>query len=587
MTPKEPADEPTAGHVVLGGKYVLGDILGTGGTYTVYEATRLPGVSDETGDETGDETADGSGDAPALLVKVLHPHLVDDEAARASLAREVAASDLMDHPGVAKVLDTGEDEVAGANVPWLLMRRLPGTPLSELAGGTGLPWPVALSVVGGLLEGIAAVHEAGLVHRDVGPRNVVVDRHDDGSMTVGLLDLGLTAPGGGDGEGERVAGSASYMSPEQAQGRPLDGRSDLYSVGALAYFALTGHPPYERARPGDVLLAHVGAPVPAPSARRAAVPAAVDRFVARAMAKNPARRFATAGAMAETVATLLAGAPRVAVPHPDAGPETPDGDQTMTMGQIAAQDPHRTAAIGAAGLAAAAAAAEAELQRTRMLGAVDATEPLAPLPDDGEPTEPLPDSGEAPTEMLGGPPAEPPADTPVAGVPAAGEPEPSRRRRILLIVVAALLVAALGAGAFWFFRDADGGSPVAPVTHSPSPSPTPSRTPTTTAPTTQAPDEPTSRPDRTSTPTPTGTPTPSVTPSETSTPPPTSTPTPTDEPTSTPTPTDEPTSTPTPTDEPTEPDPDPTDEETTPPAEPDPTDGPVDDAGGSTSTPAP
>ncbi|MFE5291187.1 serine/threonine-protein kinase [Isoptericola sp. NPDC056618] len=580
MTPKDPAEEAAGGHVVLGGKYVLGDILGTGGTYTVYEASRLPGESDEAADETGDETP--------LLVKVLHPHLVDDEAARASLAREVAASDLMDHPGVSKVLDTGEDEVAGATVPWLLMRRLPGTPLSELAARDGLPWPEALTVVAGLLEGLAAVHEAGLVHRDVGPRNVVVDRHDDGSMTVGLLDLGLTAPGGGDGDGEHVAGSASYMSPEQAQGRPLDGRSDLYSVGALAYFALTGHPPYERARPGDVLLAHVGAPVPAPSARRAAVPSAVDRFVARAMAKSPARRFPTAGAMGQTVATLLGGAPPAWAAPATAGPETPDGDQTMTMGQIAAQDPHRTAAIGAAGLAAAAAAgAEAELQRTRMLGAVEATEAEAATPDDGAPTEPLAPSGDEPTEVLGGPPPEPPADTPVGGVPAAEEPEPSRRRRILLIVLAAVLVAALGAGAFWFFRDTDGSGPVAPVTHSPSPSSTPSPTRSTTAPTTQAPAQPTSRPERTSTPTPTSTSTPTETPSETPTPTetPTSTPTPTDEPTSTPTPTDEPTDDPTPTEQPTEPEPDPTDEETTPPEEP--TDGPVDNAGGSTSKPTP
>ncbi|WP_407317436.1 protein kinase [Isoptericola halotolerans] len=537
-----PAGEPESGAVVLGGTYALGAILGTGGTYTVYEATRARATAADTDDDgTG---GSGTGGEPALVVKVLHPHLVDDETARAALAREIAASALVDHPGVSKVLDTGEDEVAGATVPWVVARRLPGAPLSEVAAGDGLPWREALALTSGLLDALAAVHAAGLVHRDVGPRNVVVERHDGGDPNVGLLDLGLAAPGGGDGDGDLVAGSVASMSPEQAQGRPLDARSDLYAVGSLAYFALTGHAPYERARPDDILRAHVGAPVPAPSARRAAVPVAVDRFVARAMAKDPEHRFASADAMRAAAATLVGGG----------GAGAPGPGTTMTLGQIAAEDPDRTAVVGAAGAAAAAAAAadtEAELQRTRQLGAVG--------------------SSSAPAE-----------DSPAPAVAAgAGAPEPSDDappgtrsvRRTVLAVVLALLLTAGGAGAFWALRDTDGSAPVTPATLSPSPSPSPSSAPTETATTAPPAVGPTTRPDPTTEPTPT----PSATPSDDATP----APSPTEEPEPSRDPTPTPTSEPTPTDDPapTEPaptsEPEPTSEPDPPPtSEPEPTSEP-------------
>ncbi|MCK0118562.1 protein kinase [Isoptericola sp. S6320L] len=546
-TPTGPTGGPADGRVVLGGRYVLGDILGTGGTYTVYEASR---ARTEDAPEAG---ADGGTDArtdaqPALVVKVLHPHLVDDEAARAAMAREIAASDLVDHPGVVKVLDTGEDEVAGANVPWLLTRRLPGVPLSELTAGDGLPWREALVLVDGLLDALGAVHAAGLVHRDVGPRNVVVDRNVDGDLTVGLLDLGLAAPGGGDGDGERVVGSVVGMSPEQARGRPLDARSDLYAAGALTYYALTGHAPFERPRPEDVLRAHVGAPVPAPSARRAAVPVTVDRFVARAMAKDPAQRFDSAEAMRAAAATLLGAGTASAT-------DTTGSAETMTLGQIAADDPHRTAVVGAAGAAGAAAAAaaaatgdEGEIERTRQLGAVD----VPPTPPTGVPA----------TAVAAGVAADGAADGAADEAALAEEAEndaPNRRRTILVVALSLVLAAAVAGAAFWALRDTDAPGPVAPVTHSPSPtsSPTPSETPTTTAPL-----PPADPPDR-STPSADPTPTPSETPTDDATPTPSPTEEPSEEPSATPTsdpdPTAEPTSTPepAPTDEP---EPAPTDE---------------------------
>ena len=309
------------------------------------------------------------------MVKVLHPHLVDDQNARDSLRREVEASALVTTPGVVKVLDSGEEDVAGANVPWTVMNRMAGVSLSDLAGDSGLPWRDALAILDGLLEALGAVHAAGLVHRDVAPRNVMVDKQADGTFVVGLLDLGLTRPAGGDGDGATVAGSVIGMSPEQARGKPLDARSDIYAVGALAYYTLTGHAPYERAQAEDVLRAHVNAPVPAASARRAAVPASVDRLVSRAMAKDPSRRFPTAEAMRGTVTILLggpagrlgtsgetmqlgvgAGGTEVIDPVVGAGA----GSGTMKLGQVV-EGIDRTMMVGAVGGAAAGPASRGQL----------------------------------------------------------------------------------------------------------------------------------------------------------------------------------------------------------------------------------
>lgn len=620
-------------HVVLGGEYELVDVLGTGATFTVYEAQRIaaPAVTEpvpappaddtaadaadgaEAGEEKSesgtaadadattagaepDERSDGAaGDGAApdadadadatpsetaadldvtvetdvlaepavdpdqpLVVKVLHPHLVDDQNARASLRREVEASALVDHPGVVKVLDAGEEDVAGANVPWTVMNRMPGVSLSDLAGDTGLPWRDALQIIDGLLEALGAVHEAGLVHRDVAPRNVMVDKHADGTYTVGLLDLGLTRPAGGEGDGDTVAGSVIGMSPEQARGLPLDARSDIYAVGALAYYTLTGHAPYERAQAEDVLRAHVNAPVPAASARRAAVPASVDRLVSRAMAKDPSRRFPTAEAMRGTV-TILLGGPAGRLGTSDetmqlgvgaGGTEVIDpitgaaGSGTMKLGHVPQGDERTTtiaaigaaAAVGAAGAAGAAAAA----------GAAPATAAGAA----------------APAAAAVPPPVEPPLVPPVEEDRKWWHTFTTGRGRVATIVVFALLV--LG-GAGLVIANILGDDGTQAVTPSVSPEPDQSsRTPTTSpTPTDTGDDEeyvPPPEPEGTPTPTVTVTEEPSVEPSdEPSVEPseePSVEPTPSEEPSVEPTPTEEPPVEPT--DEPVDPSPDPT-----------------------------
>ncbi|GAA1850337.1 serine/threonine-protein kinase [Myceligenerans crystallogenes] len=449
--------ERHGGHVTLGGRYELGDVLGTGATFTVYEARPI---------EDGDD-----GEWP-LVVKVLHPHLVHDEFSRASLQREVEASERFDHPGVVKVLATGEDDVAGAVVPWTVMRRFPGRLLSEAAAGGGLPWQTALEIVADLLDGVGAVHDAGLVHRDIAPRNVMVLEREDGTYGVGLLDLGLTAPGGGDGDGETVSGSIIGMSPEQAKGQPLDLRSDLYAVGALLYYTITGHAPYERAAAQDVLRAHVEAPVPAPSARKPLVPGSVDRIVARAMAKNPVRRYPDAAGMAATIRSLIvprdrtAGLPLPPGPTEDiARPGEPTerldqvGGGTLRVGQIAddAAGHGRTTVVGA-------------YVPSDEAGATETLAPVPPAPGEAARTGAIRavSPGERPPVLPG----------PVPGPP--GEEKP-RRGRVVALAVAGVLVLGAGGVALASLLDGLGGTPQPSVSitkmASTQPKPSPSSSP--------------------------------------------------------------------------------------------------------------
>jgi serine/threonine-protein kinase len=303
--------------VVLGGRYSLGEVLGTGRSGTVYEVTEPPGPRTA--------TAGGPAAAPRrLAAKVLHAHIAHDPAVRAAFILEARAGARVQHSGLVTVIDVGEEDIANEPVVWIIMVEAPGITLAEAARSQVLSLSDSLGIISRVLEALAAVHGAGLVHRDISPGNVMVELTDrDGSAqhvgVVTVLDLGLagaqglsvvgslTDPSGNQSDApdlRLVTGTPEYMSPEQARGLTVDARGDLYAVGALLYLLLTGHPPYERSDPAAVLRAQIQAPVPVPSAR-ADVPAAVDRIVWRAMAKSPDRRFASAAEMRAAVDGVL------------------------------------------------------------------------------------------------------------------------------------------------------------------------------------------------------------------------------------------------------------------------------------------
>lgn len=292
------------------GRFELDGLLGSGATASVYSAR---------------DTTTGE----AVAVKVLHPRLSGTVAERDAFFAEAAAAARVDHPGVPAVLGNGVDEAGGEPRAWIATARAPGRTLARLVEADGPLDPgAALALATRLLDALAAVHAAGLVHRDVAPGNVVVA--DDGK--VYLLDFGLAdAPGraavGGDvlrsgsgsgsgagagatgvGGGEvdgGVIGSVNYLSPEQALGAPVDERGDLYQAAGLLHFALTGRPPFPRATAAQTMAAHVSAPPPVPSALDSRIPPAADEIVVRGLMKQPEARYASAAAMAAAVRAVL------------------------------------------------------------------------------------------------------------------------------------------------------------------------------------------------------------------------------------------------------------------------------------------
>ena len=289
---------------LISARYRLGELLGTGGSASVFSAVD---VRDDT----------------VVALKLLHPHLSGDDAARESLFREARSAAGLRHPNIVAVLDVG---VHDDGVAWIALELAPGVSLAEhveLHGVLGSLQTVALAA--GVLRGLEAAHAAGLVHRDVSPANIMLSPGADALLTpddVRLVDFGLAdaagraalAPRAPESEASAPAGalgSVNYVSPEQATGGSVDARGDIYQLGAVLYFALTGRPPFPRASAAETVDAHLSAPPPVPSVAQPRIPRAVDRLVVKAMLKAPGDRFQSAAEMLRAVEALTIGvAPR-------------------------------------------------------------------------------------------------------------------------------------------------------------------------------------------------------------------------------------------------------------------------------------
>jgi serine/threonine-protein kinase len=240
-------------------------------------------------------------------VKLIRPERAGDPQNLGRFEREVRATAALTHPNTVEVYDYGH---ADDGTFYYAMEYLPGLSLEQLVERHGPPPPArVVHLLRQVCGALAEAHATGLVHRDVKPGNVLVcargGRHD----VAKLLDFGLVQAHGLEAGGEKltregaIAGTPAFMSPEQAAGRAdLDGRSDLYSLGAVAYFLLTGRPPFERDTVVQTLAAHLGeAPLP-PARHRPDVPDDLQAVVLRCLAKDPARRFPAAGELDRALA---------------------------------------------------------------------------------------------------------------------------------------------------------------------------------------------------------------------------------------------------------------------------------------------
>jgi serine/threonine-protein kinase len=257
------------------GAYIIESLLGRGGMGTVYLAThkRLE---------------------RKVALKVLAPELARDEDFRARFLRESQLAASLDHPNVIPIYDA--DEIDG--VLYLAMRYVSGPSLHSLIRGRGsLSLAETLRLAGQLGGALDAAHRAGLVHRDVKPANILLAEPDEHAY---LCDFGL-AKRTSSRELTQTGfflGSVDYCAPEQIQGRSLDGRADVYSLGCVLFHCLTGQPPYVRETDFAVLDAHLQDPPPELTAVRPDLPRSLGGVIATAMAKDPDDRYATAGALA-------------------------------------------------------------------------------------------------------------------------------------------------------------------------------------------------------------------------------------------------------------------------------------------------
>jgi serine/threonine-protein kinase len=225
-----------------------------------------------------------------VAVKVIHPHLADDPALAARFEREARAAARLSHPDVVSVYDQGTD----GSYAFLVMEYVPGATLRDVLRDRGrLELDEAFAVMDHVLAALAAAHEAGLVHRDVKPENVLLTA--DGRVKV--ADFGLARAVQGTTvttTGSVLMGTAAYLPPEQVEHGISDSRTDVYSAGVMLFELLTGGPPFTADNTYALLRKHVEEDIPPPSSRARGIPAEVDELVLAATARDPNRRLGDA-----------------------------------------------------------------------------------------------------------------------------------------------------------------------------------------------------------------------------------------------------------------------------------------------------
>ena len=268
----------------IAGRYILRGLLGHGGMGAVYEAEHV-----------------GLGKRAAI--KFVDPEFATDQKVVARFAREARAMSAVESAHIVTVFDAGTED----GRPYLVMELLRGEDLGQrLRRLTRIPLGEAMHVIAQVLKGLARAHAAGIVHRDLKPDNVFLVKHDTDPLFAKIVDFGIskierprdtTSPLALTGRGT-VLGTPFYMSPEQAQASPdVDRRTDLYSVGAILFECLTGRPPHTGESYEQVILSICMRDAPEVWTIEPSVPAPVSAFVARALARDRNKRFATAEAM--------------------------------------------------------------------------------------------------------------------------------------------------------------------------------------------------------------------------------------------------------------------------------------------------
>lgn len=297
---------------LFGGRFQIGELLGSGGSAAVYRCEDF-GQLDEQG-------------RPAVVaLKVLHPALSESQALREAFLREAGRLAEVNQRNVAAVYASGLRDTGATPRAWIAMEAVEGPTVAEWVADHGPLGPYqAVAVMDGLLSGLQAAHDAGLMHRDVAPGNVILDDVGPDEVisaeAVRLVDFGLSDAADrtvigtdvllteGQDTATTIVGSAQYLSPEQACGSGVGPASDIYQAGAVLYFLLTGQPPFVRATVAHSVQARLTDPPPVPSAVEASA-RRLDRVVVKALAGQPEARYASAEEFRQSLLAAVAVRP--------------------------------------------------------------------------------------------------------------------------------------------------------------------------------------------------------------------------------------------------------------------------------------
>jgi len=262
------------------GQFEIIEEIGRGGMATVYRA-RQRSVN------------------RVVAVKILPPSLMHDPSFLERFTREVEVITQLEHPHILPIIDYGEAE----GVPYIAMRYLGGGSLEQRMRRNPPTLHELVKPMRQIAQALDHAHGQGVIHRDLKPGNIMLDE----SGNAYLSDFGIARVLGSQLTGSLIVGTPAYMSPEQANGLPLDGRSDIYALGVVLFEMLTGRSPYEAETPMAMLLKHITEPMPAVRLFNPEIPAEVEAVISRATAKDPDERYVSATQMMDALEAAVQG----------------------------------------------------------------------------------------------------------------------------------------------------------------------------------------------------------------------------------------------------------------------------------------